>query len=562
MSARDTRWWWIALAVVGLATGLTLVGWSANPLLRVAGGLLAMCAGFVQQHATRRATEQRQRDREALIGIVVANSIDAIMTVDSHGAVASFNPAAERMFGWPSAEIIGQSVNRLFASEPVGEEPERARGGHPATRASPVGKGTREVLAERRGGAPFPIYLACTESQMHGQGFVTAIARDLTQYRQNAEALQRANALLQTKVVESEERNRVIALLGQMSGLLQAAVNSADAYASIGDFARQLFPHDAGALCTMEPARNSVEVVASWGEPSTLSVFAPEECWALRSGRVHVASGHDTGALCPHLSSSAAAGHACMPLTAQGESLGLVTFRWHPEDGAAKDPAGAVFRVKLAAAFAEQVGLALTNLHLKQMLRVQAIHDPLTGLHNRRFLEEAFHRELLRAARRKSPVGVLMLDLDHFKEFTDAHGHAAGDSLLRAFAVQLRSDIRAEDIACRYGGEEFAVLLPDATLGQALTRAEQIREGVRKIVVDFQGKRLAGVTVSIGVAGLPEHGLSPDALLRAADAALYVAKAEGRDRTTLAVQILKSAAVAPPTVSAPDRRRLRPKVGS
>jgi len=133
-----------------------------------------------------------------------------------------------------------------------------------------------------------------------------------------------------------------------------------------------------------------------------------------------------------------------------------------------------------------------------------------------------------------------MLDLDHFKAFNDAHGHGAGDALLRAFAVQLRSDIRAEDIACRYGGEEFVVILPDTTSDEALERAEQVRVGLSHLVVDFRGQALASVTVSIGVATAPEHGDAPDPLLRAADAALYAAKAGGRNRTRAAGRMRES----------------------
>jgi diguanylate cyclase (GGDEF)-like protein len=344
-----------------------------------------------------------------------------------------------------------------------------------------------------------------------------------------------------------EERTRVITLLGQMSDLLQSVPSLAEAYASIADYAKQLFPLDSGALCAVDAEKELVEVVACWGAPASRFVFASAECQALRSGRLFYAlNSGDPAAICPHASCNGAAGHACMPITSQGEPIAIVCFGWHAAGRGADAASTIAFRTRLAAAFAEQVSLALTNLRLKQMLRGQAIHDPLTGLHNRRFLEEVFHRELLRGARRRSPVGVLMLDLDHFKDFNDAHGHVAGDNLLRAFAVQLRSDVRAEDIVCRYGGEEFAVILPDTTLAQSTARADQIRDGMRKIVIDIGGRQLQRQTVSIGVAGWPEHGASPDALLRAADAALYAAKGDGRDRTRLAAQLLE------PTAAQPD----------
>jgi diguanylate cyclase (GGDEF)-like protein/PAS domain S-box-containing protein len=556
VSPRRIRWLWVALGVVGFAAAIILLIWSANPLLPGAGLLLAVSAGFLHQRGEYRAMEQTLRDREALIRIVVDGAIDAIMTVDSRGAVASFNLAAERMFGWQPAQIIGRRVDLLLAPEPKGDEPGGGTGQQLALRDNAACGGGREVLARRRDGSSFPIYLTCSETRMDGQGIVTAIARDVTEYRQNAEALQVANATLEIKVVELEERTRVITLLGRMSDRLQAATSPAEAYASIAGYARQLFPSDAGALCSVDPAKNVVEVVATWGEtPVTRPLFAPGDCWALRSGRVYAVSGSAGAGTCPHVSGVSAAGNACIPILSQGVPLGTVHLRWNSETVGEVDLANDTtpFRTKLAAAFAEQVGLALTNIRLKELLRTQAFHDPLTGLHNRRFLEEAFQRELLRAARKESPVGVLMLDLDHFKAFNDANGHAAGDALLRAFAVQLQSDIRAEDIACRFGGEEFAVILPDTTLMQAQARAEQIHDGLRKIIIDFQGRRLEGVTVSIGVAALPEHGLSPDALLRAADAALYAAKVDGRDLTRLATQAYAGSAALQPDSS--DRAR-------
>ena len=224
------------------------------------------------------------------------------------------------------------------------------------------------------------------------------------------------------------------------------------------------------------------------------------------------------------------AGYACLPMMAQGEILGVLHLRTDlpgPLDAS---------RRKLASALGEQVALSLANIRLKETLHRQAIHDPLTGLYNRRYLEDTLERELRRAVRKGSPVGILMLDLDHFKEYNDTHGHAAGDALLRAFGAHVLGNIRGEDFACRYGGEEFAIILPDVGLEKAVQRAEEIRQEARAIRVESGGLRLEAATVSIGVATLPTHGTTPEAVLRAADAALYVAKAEGRDRVKAAPQ--------------------------
>ena len=179
-----------------------------------------------------------------------------------------------------------------------------------------------------------------------------------------------------------------------------------------------------------------------------------------------------------------------------------------------------------------------TNLRLQKALRVQAVRDPLTRLFNRRYLEETFERELRRAERRRGPLGVIMLDLDHFKVFNDTFGHAAGDALLRALGQFLVSRSRREDVACRYGGEEFVLIFPDAPLETTTRRAEQLREEARSLQVQYHGHSLGTVTISVGVAGFPEHGATTATLLRAADEALYRAKTEGRDRVEVARRLV------------------------
>ncbi len=189
--------------------------------------------------------------------------------------------------------------------------------------------------------------------------------------------------------------------------------------------------------------------------------------------------------------------------------------------------------VKLLSLFANNSALALMNARLRETLRDQAIHDPLTGLFNRRYMEEMLHREIHRAVRHQIPLGIVMIDIDHFKEFNDTYGHPAGDEVLRKVAACLRGLVRAEDIICRYGGEEFLAILPDVSLADAIKRAEQIRTKIRAMQVRFQGQSLQ-VTVSIGVAAFPKHGRTAEAIVHAADAALYRSKQEGRDRVIVA----------------------------
>jgi diguanylate cyclase (GGDEF)-like protein len=191
-------------------------------------------------------------------------------------------------------------------------------------------------------------------------------------------------------------------------------------------------------------------------------------------------------------------------------------------------------RQRLAKTLGEQVALALANLRLRATLREQSLRDPLTGLFNRRYMEESLDREIRRALREGYGLGVLMVDVDHFKRLNDAFGHAAGDQVLREIGHLLGTAVRGEDIACRYGGEEFVIILPKASLADTHRRAEALREGIKTLQFDEPMRHYPSTTISVGVAAYPEHGARADELILAADSALYRAKAEGRDRVVVA----------------------------
>ena len=280
------------------------------------------------------------------------------------------------------------------------------------------------------------------------------------------------------------------------------------------------------------------EVAGSWHEcVLPVNVFEPNACWALRTGHPHLVVAGDTTAPCSH-----AAGmkntYLCIPIMAQGESLGILHFQATDEA-----PVLADSELSFKTTFAGQVGLSVANIRLREALRAQSIKDPLTGLYNRRYLEETLDREIRRAVRGEQALGILMLDLDHFKKFNDTYGHDAGDTVLRETASFLSRSIRAEDVVCRFGGEEFVVILPTAELSAAHARGERICSRLRELNVRHQGQSLGAITVSVGVAALPLHGTSPKELLDAADAALYRAKGEGRDRVVDATSL--PVAVAP-----------------
>jgi diguanylate cyclase (GGDEF)-like protein len=323
--------------------------------------------------------------------------------------------------------------------------------------------------------------------------------------------------------------------------LLQMCKSVEESNGVLAHYVGKLFPGACGSFYHLNPRNNLLEAVVTWGadEATDDPVIAKEDCWALRSGQLHSVDGPGAGLACQHLSHPPRGPSFCAPITAQGEVLGMLHVRFAERDArdahppALKDSRPETRKLWVLAV-SEHLSLALANLKLRETLRMQAVRDALTGLYNRRYMEHALEREVLRAARNHRTVGLIMLDLDHFKRVNDSYGHEVGDLLLRSVGEFLLANVRAEDIACRYGGEEFVVLLPEATLAMTQTRAEQLWKGIQGLTVSVRGALLRALTTSVGVAAYPEHGRSLAELLRAADVALYSAKREGRDRVMVA----------------------------
>jgi diguanylate cyclase (GGDEF)-like protein/PAS domain S-box-containing protein len=383
----------------------------------------------------------------------------------------------------------------------------------------------------------------CTdiEEQKHNQQILEE------QIRLRTEELADANTKLQEEMWEKDnarrqldeqnenilreltERSQRATMLTKMGELLQTCVNREEVFSAALGFAPKIFSSSGGALALLDAGRTVAEVAGSWNECALpVTVFEPNACWALRTGHPHLVVAGDQTARCAH---AAGVKHTflCIPILAQGEAFGILHFQATDEA-----PTLADSELSLKTTFAAQVGLSVANIRLREALHTQSIRDPLTGLFNRRYLGEMLERETRRAARADYPLGILMLDIDHFKKFNDTYGHDAGDTVLRETASFLIKSVRAEDFVCRYGGEEFVIVLPMADGKGSQARAEHIRSKLRELVVLHQGQSVGVLTVSVGVAELRTHGTTPKELLEAADAALYAAKRGGRDRVVMA----------------------------
>ncbi|MBM4078220.1 MAG: diguanylate cyclase, partial [Planctomycetes bacterium] len=292
----------------------------------------------------------------------------------------------------------------------------------------------------------------------------SGIRRHVRERDRAEDTLRQSNERLTGLVGELEQRNHQMSLLTEMGDLIQASSSPEQMYAVLAQFVPRLLPAEMGAICVYSPSRNDLEAVAVWGDfPKAAEerVFPPEECWALRRGRPHELRHPKDGLLCSHVKQMPMGGYLCVPLTAQGDTVGLLHLRRFQAAGPAWQTET---QTGILRALAEHTALALANMGLRESLRSQSVRDPLTGLFNRRYMEETFEREIRRATRGQRSISLVMLDLDHFKRFNDTFGHDAGDALLRTLGRFLMEHVRGGDIACRYGGEEFTLILPEAPL--------------------------------------------------------------------------------------------------
>ncbi len=454
---------------------------------------------------------------------IFENSADAIGIVDRHGNLTKWNKAAEELYGYTFKELQGKPTLDLYA-----EKEGLAQMIRQLRREGFVKH--YEINMKKKDGSIFPCSLSIRilKEDQRTIGSVT-VARDLTETRKNLANLETANKKLQTLVTEADRRNHQMSLLQEMGEVLQACRTISETYDVVTHFGPKFFPGFNGALYLLGDPQNLYEKVATWGQTSALeSVFGQNDCWALRRSRAFLVDAPQAALNCAHVSSFLPAAYLCLPMMTEGKAMGMLHLQklfLDPEENfAAIEP--------YAVTVAEAIAMALANLKLRETLREQAIRDGLTGLFNRRYLEETLERELSRSQHQGTNMGIIMMDLAHFKEYNETFSHEAGDELLCVLARYIQSQIRQEDIACRYGGEEFLLVMPGATPEAVLERVANLVEGVRHL--HLQTPSLRSITISAGVAFYPKHGSTKKDLIRIADAALYRAKAEGRDRIVVA----------------------------
>jgi diguanylate cyclase (GGDEF)-like protein len=331
-----------------------------------------------------------------------------------------------------------------------------------------------------------------------------------------------------TAVKSADASREQVSRLFAMADVLQSASDHTDANAVLKATAAELLQGFSGALYVFNNSRDRLVLSTAWGRPDGAKLdetINPGSCWALKRGKPHLNRADGVSLCCAHHSKGDEAVLE-IPMIARGEIVGLLQLAASGAD--AEERLTAV--TSLGSALADGMSLALANIALREKLRSQALRDPLTGLYNRRYMEDCLQRMVRLAEREQREVCLLMIDLDHFKRLNDEHGHAFGDQILREASTTLIGALRETDVVCRYGGEEIVVILPDCPLERGADKAELLRLRIQELSA-LHG---AEISASFGVASLPDTSQNEQDLLAAADAALYRAKQGGRNQVVKA----------------------------
>ena len=459
----------------------------------------------------------------------VDHGADALVILDKDGNMLWQNRAFKRLTGYSLREFLGHSPRDLLISEKT-DEAELARFTELYAAQMPF---SVELEFRRKTGED--IWLEINVTPVFNDSgklryYITS-SRDTTVRRHLRKSHEQSIRVEQRR---KEERR----LLSQTSEWLYSSKSLEEVLRVIKKSLSILMPEACGQLFVYSNSRDVLDLQTSWGGCENEAHIDAGDCWSLRRGRAYSYGTKQIEFTCQHVANDGVdTPYFCLPIIAHGQTNGLLHLRFKPQafDNATAEQKSDFLkqRWQMALLCAEQISLALANVQLRQELLDRSVRDPLTNLWNRRWLLETAHKDMKLAERTKRPFSVLSLDVDHFKKFNDHHGHDAGDMILRALGSAMLDFFQDNSAACRMGGEEFVILLPDLNAEAAARVADRFRERLSNISVNYGGTVLPKTTASIGVASYPKDAIQLDELLHCADKAMYLAKENGRDQVVI-----------------------------
>jgi len=545
-----------ALQVAGRWTGIATMLASLLALVvayQAARGLLKLPPRQLLEETARKLSDQLERAQhanqlialsEARYRLLVDTASEGILILDRIGRITFANPRITGMLGFSVEQLKGMTLLDLVSER---DRPDIIDSLQHHRHGLTV-RGSRQLLDSK--GVPVPVHMSSSPMMDKGEvASILSVVTDLSRQMAAHEELQSLAAELEDRVTQrtqayretaaqlaatleiSRFQSRNYGMLQEMADMLQSCSTSMEAGRVAGEFASRLFDADAGTIYALEPDTDTFVTLHSWGLTSeSADRIAVDDCWALRQNKLYPDSVNQFTLRCNHLRIGPARNTCCLPMSVHGRAAGLINLRRAAPFISPDVEASAEFE-KVAQLYAASIAQFLSNLALRRSLEQQSLRDPLTNLFNRRYFNEQLAMEFERAHRSHAPLALQMIDIDHFKRINDRFGHDAGDRVLRAVAELLAQNARSGDIVCRWGGEEFLILMPGSTSAAAKRRADEIRVRINEQVEIVGGSR---VSVSIGVACYPDHASDPESLLDVSDRALYIAKGEGRNRVVVA----------------------------
>jgi diguanylate cyclase (GGDEF)-like protein/PAS domain S-box-containing protein len=543
------RWIRIGTVLTSLAT-LALV-------FPAARRLLALPSRQLLENANRELAAQVERAQranevvalsEARYRLLVDTASEGIWILDRIGRITFTNPRITEMLGHSPEKLKGMTLLDLV---PEADRPSIVDSLQRHRRGLSV-RGARQLL--KANGSLVPVHMSSSPMMDKGEvASILGVVTDLTEQMVAHEELQSLAAELEDRVTQrtqayretaaqlaatlevSRFQSRNYGMLQEMADMLQSCTSPFEAARVAGEFAVKLFDADAGTIYTLNQETGGFTALHSWGAADeSAEQVAIDDCWALRQNKPYPNSVNQFALRCNHLRMGPTRNTCCLPMYAHGQAAGLINLRRLAPFVTPDVEASAEFE-KVAQLFAANTAQFLSNLALRRSLEQQSLRDPLTNLFNRRYFNEQLAIEFERANRSRSSLALQMVDIDHFKRINDRFGHEAGDRVLRMVSDILAQNARSGDIVCRWGGEEFLILMPGSNAAAAKRRADEIRARINDQIEIVGGTR---VSVSIGVASYPEHASDPDGLIDVSDRALYAAKGAGRNRVTVAVAMV------------------------
>ncbi|MEH2293539.1 diguanylate cyclase [Nostoc sp.] len=355
-----------------------------------------------------------------------------------------------------------------------------------------------------------------------GANRIGGFSIDITESIEAERSLTNLNQNLEEKTLKLEVKKRELIYLSDMADMLYSCESKDEVYKVVALTCSKLFPNMSGCICIISNSKNYVQMNSIWGdEKSSKEIFSQSECWALRRGKFNLLSPGNSGLMCSHLIQPVSGAHLCIPLFGQGEVVGILHIHAFeeisPEDQ------------QISEIIARTLGFALNNLSIKQRLTHDNLRDGMTQLFNQNYMQTITEQRLAEAERLGQPLSVIFLDIDNFKSYNSRYGHVTANIVLKGLAKLLLKSIRSFDIACRWGGEEFVIVMPNMTLETLRKRVEQLRLDVEQMQLKDGDQILERITASFGIA-VSEPGITIKDFLNRADQAMLEAKRTGKNR--------------------------------